>query len=230
MQAPGRPIGIPPVLAKRRNTALALALSAFFFAAAEVLINENYSEVAKDDTLSIVSITIMCLGLLLAWPAAMMGTMDMKRIRLGIIPSSLFRMTRLTWILGVLGASANSFLFVMFTLLMLTEPGPGQAREIMMTDMESLFRSALVYRKKAGDANSGYAGFSLSPSMSQTETGFYSARVLNADTLEFVGTWKEDANTYVVGKVGPDGKPFVWLFGGRFRETAQVNAATSRTE
>jgi len=135
---------------------------------------------------------------------------------------SLYNVTKWSWRLGVIGTGSNVILLFVFFVQSLSMAAVGQAKDFIVADLNNLFGLAHQYRMLPDSAKGGagsYAGFTLNPSLAGNEHGFYKANVFHPDTIQFIARWREDSNSAIVVKLGPDGRPAGhWIFGGSFKD------------
>jgi hypothetical protein len=208
-------------MAKRRNVIVVSAVSGLLFIVGGVFINEQFSEISRDDVLSVVAVIVICVSPFVGLPAARLGAKILQSIRKGIFPSSFLNVARWGQLLGVVGVSGNTMLLMLFFAQALSTAGVDRARESMIADLNNLFRVAHQYRIRPDSAKGGagsYSGFAIYPSLAENEDGFYTARIFHPDTLQFIARWREDSNSAITVKLGPDGKPVApWMFYGTLR-------------
>lgn len=207
-------------MARRRNLILASALSSVVFILGGILVNLNFFDVANDDVLSVIAMSVSCLAPLLGMSAVLMAGKDLERIRKGIVPSSV--RTATTWgkMLGLVGSVGNMALLVVFLAQAFSFSGAVSARDSMIQDVNKLSARAYQYRihpasKRGGEG--AYTGYIIPLVLAQNENGLYAATVLHPDTLQFEGSWRDDSTSTVTVRIGPDGRIIEpWIFSGRF--------------
>lgn len=222
MQGDRTSAALPAAMSKRRNIIVVSAVSSLLFLAAGIYVNERFQEISRDDVLSLAAMITMCVSLFVGIPAVVVGTKDVGSIRKGILPVSLQRATQWGRYLGVVGTSGNVILFVLFFVQALSLAGVGAAKESIIADLDTLFRVAHQYRLRPDSTKGGdgsYIGFAIYPSFAENEDGFYVARVIHPDTIQFIAKWREDSSAVIAVKLGPDGKPVdPWKFYGNFQQ------------
>lgn len=93
-------------------------------------------------------------------------------------------------------------------------------RDVMVADMKNVAHAAYNYRSRSAEADSAagsYEGFALNPSYANLQDRTYTVTVLGPDMLQLDAIWREDPDSRIEVKIGPDGKPVgPWTFTGKF--------------
>ena len=220
MQTPTPSRALPPVLLQRRNGIVVSAIFGTLFILIGLYVNINFAEIAGDETWSLIGMAAICLAPFLGLPATRMGREDLERIQKRVIPATLFRTVWWGRRLGVIATASNTILLILFVLQALSTAGDNEMRDVMVADMKNLAHAAYDYRIRSAEADSGagsYAGFALNPSYTNLQDRSYSVKVLGPDMLQLDAIWREDPDSRIEVKIGPDGKPAgPWTFTGKF--------------
>ena len=220
MQTPTPSRGLPPILIQRRNGIVVSAAVATLFILIGLYININFTEIAADETWSLIGMAAICLAPFLSLPATRMGREDLERIQKRVIPATLFRTVWWGRRLGVIATASNAVLLVLFVLQALSTTGDNEMRDVMVADMKNLAHAAYNYRIRSAETDSSagsYKGFAPDPSYTNLQDRSYTVKVLGPDLLQLDAIWREDPESRIQVKIGPDGRPAgPWTFTGKF--------------
>jgi hypothetical protein len=228
MQTSTSPGALPSFFVRRRNAIVVSAGFGILFIMVGVFINLNFTEVTHDDLLYLVGMTAICLAPFLGVQATRMAWQDLLGIERGIIPSSLFPIVLWGRRLGVIATAGNTILLFIFIIQVLSVTADNQMKDVMVEDLNNLIHAASSYRNRSAATHGGagsYAGFTLSPSYTSIQDRSYIVTVLDPDTLLLGAIWREDSNSRIDVKIGPDGNSVEpWVFRGKFSAENSLDA------
>ncbi|HWP81909.1 MAG TPA: hypothetical protein VNN76_04550 [Bacteroidota bacterium] len=93
---------------------------------------------------------------------------------------------------------------------MFTAQSVGSNKDAIIADFTNLSANAYQYRIRpvamGGGGGSTYNGYTIPTALSDNENATYSVVAVDATTITFRGTSKQDPANTIEGKYGPDGK------------------------
>jgi hypothetical protein len=215
------PVLPEPKWKSRRNIILPLAILSFGLFPVGIITNYYFPSFAFNNVLILVVVLTFLIAPILGISAELMAIRDLRRIRAGTVPASALGVTKLGQTLGIFGALGDSLVLFVFLLQIFSFAGIPPGKDSLTNDLNNLFANAYQYRirplsMRGGDGS--YTGYKIPTVMSKNENGFYTARVLHADTIQFTAKWLADSTSTITVKLGPDGRAIEpWTFHGDFK-------------
>lgn len=169
------------------------------------------------DLLLLISLITPLLALL-SW---LMTNSTLRRIRDGKIHSSAYHSAKKAKTLGIVGTFGQPSIVLAFAIVLslLYAGRLSSPKDLIILDLNNLFANAIRYRvlpSSMGGGEGSYTGYVPLASLAKTSNGFYSARVLHSDTIQFIGKWINDSTVTISVKIGPDANAVEgsWIYRG----------------